>query len=63
MGYQNASTWINNDTLDEFRPTEWSMWYNDQDKDMSIAQTADELQASWTPLRATAIGVACNGTF
>ena len=55
-GDQNASTWIDNkrdDTwwmdeqlkLGSSQPTEWSMWYNDQDKDMSIAQTADELQA------------------
>ena len=55
-GDQNASTWIDNDQPDSLwmneqfklgssQPTEWSMWYNDQDKDMSIAQNADELQA------------------
>ena len=54
-GDQNASTWIDNkrdDTwwmdeqfkLGSSQPTEWSMWYNDTDKDMSIAQTATELQ-------------------
>ena len=48
---ENASTW---DTENEWwmkdqlklgssRPTEWSMWYNDQDKDLPIAGDAAEL--------------------
>ena len=54
-GDKNASTWIDDkqdDTwwmdeqfkLGSSQPTEWSMWYNDQQKDLGIASDANELQ-------------------
>ena len=54
-GDKNASTWIDDkqdDTwwmdeqfkLGSSQPTEWSMWYNDQQKDLGIASDANELK-------------------
>ena len=50
---ENASTWNEDDQwwqdqqfkLGGSQPTEWSIWYNDSDKDMPIAQTAAELES------------------
>ena len=44
--FEDDMWWIDRDSkLGRSRPTEWSIWYTDPEKDQPIAQTAAELEA------------------